>query len=88
MARTIQVTQDDIDLGEPGNCDRCPGALALNHQLGGQWSVFDDLLWRFTDDGPCDEFEIPRELRDFADDFDNLRPVSPFSFDLNVPEGK
>ena len=86
---TIQVTQEHIDHGKAGDCAECPVARAF---LGAvpdlqRVAVWDagcaraDLYF-----GPVDPVVIllPEVVTDFVSAFDDGRPVSPFSFDVEV----
>ncbi len=76
---TIQVTQKHIDEGVPGECDRCPIALAMHDALKLNVSVGDYDCW--TDEYV--EVELPKEAKIFVHDFDRLEPVHPFSFEID-----
>ena len=73
----VSVTAEDIALGCPNSCRRCPVALALNRTLGGSWHV-DGLgaecpagLWQ----------PLPQEVAAFVSAFDAGEVVSPFAFE-------
>ena len=81
----IQVTQEDIDEGERGHCYYCPVALAIGRTLnrrnfiyvGGQ-GIRDVAKWVIE--------TLPPGVLDFVCKFDNGEPVSPFSFELEIPK--
>lgn len=79
----IEVTESDIVHGARWDCDNCPIALAIEratHQAN-CWSV----LWNRAT-SPLGTVWLPDEAKDFIDNFDNERPVAPFSFDVDLPE--
>jgi hypothetical protein len=81
----IQVTQEDINAGEAGNCYSCPLALAIRRVCPGSlpWVQSLGVGWRTSHKhGPVDSSPLPREATAFIDRFDVKRDVSPFSFVL------
>jgi hypothetical protein len=78
----IDVTQQDIAMGEPKKCGRCPIALAIKRVVSGPVLVFDESVW--ANGGQAD---LPTTAKDFVTAFDFGNPVHPFSFDLDIPEG-
>jgi hypothetical protein len=86
MKHAITVTQKDIDEGVAIDCEKCPIARAIAREFPGRRvNVLGDvaILGR--------EFaNLPDECAIFVHHFDNLRPVQPFSFILDLgdsPEG-
>ena len=90
----IQVKQDHIDRGKREHCQKCPIALAISEAFPGtQVSVFARIRNTIIDDGDfvyrayvrIDAIGriLPDSVSQFIDDFDFLRPVQPFEFDLN-----
>lgn len=75
----IQVTQDDILLGEPGACDRCPIALAIKRRTMREVSV-----------GPrriqvgVSSMDSPLSCVEFISLFDDGQPVQPFEFEIDL----
>lgn len=87
MIVTINVTQEDIDHGEKGNCSRCPVALAASRVLYHP-TIWPCGIWFGR---PCSmnrcSVPTPPEVTKFVSDFDSDRPVEPFSFTLTcIPE--
>lgn len=86
----INVTQRDIEAGQRGNCNLCPGARAINRRLkrGLLVDVFPGTV-RFYDGkfgGPlCSRF-LPPEMTIWIRRFDNLLKVQPISFELDIPK--
>lgn len=90
----IQVTQWHIDNGEPGNCDRCPVALAMQDESFTHVSVLD----LYITYGPTGELEVatPDAVLEFMNRYDDVvsdfpqikdwstKMFSPFEFELNV----
>lgn len=83
----IHLRQDHIDKGQRSECTRCPGALALIEQVPDVESVdVDDIRVIFrTVMGATVKVETPEELHDFIIDFDDGKPVKPFSFKIKNP---
>lgn len=81
----INVTKRDIELGKPGEGEGCPIALAARRhpELKG-CAVGLGLIG--TEALGYDSMPLPEEARRFVVDFDDGRPVAPFSFTLEVPE--
>lgn len=83
----IKVTQQDIEKGDPGDCESCAMALALrchikvnqtlevNVSFEGRASVFIDGV----------TYNLSKSCYMFIRDFDNKEPVKPFSFELEIP---
>ncbi len=66
----IKVTQEDIDNGDPGDCDSCPIALALlRHTNAEEVTV-----------GNCNVDIYYAYNRNFG----NVRDVEPFEFEMEV----
>lgn len=84
----IEVTQTDIDKGEPGDCLRCPVALAFQRvpKVIGDAVVTDGEIELVLEDKPdvYTEFPSPCEVSDFIRAFDKGQPVTPFAFDLDL----
>lgn len=77
MSVLVEVTQDDIHMGQRGDCSACPIALALNRRTNRKWNV--GRLYASLADGKW-SIDTPDEVRDFVDAFDYRNPVTPFSF--------
>lgn len=77
----IDVTAEDIDNGVPGECGRCPVALAIARKLGlvGAGIRVGPSAVRIRFDGARD---LPAVARVFVEAFDWDRPVEPFSFEI------
>jgi hypothetical protein len=88
---TIEVTQEDIDKGEPGEACRCPIARAVSRLtppgtlvvVDGKGIEFQDLETEVGFAGAL----LPYAAEIFAVRFDRCEPVSPFSFALDIPDG-
>ena len=79
----IEVTQEDIDLGEPCDPLLCPVALAIDRQLPGSDC---EVEYCTIDLEPGMVFKTPQSVRNFIAAFDEEEPVAPFSFDLDIPQ--
>jgi hypothetical protein len=84
---TVDVTQEDIDGGERGDCKKCPIARALARTKGQSPEVSDFEVSQFRIQYQREgRMLLPEEAQIFVRRFDNKRPVSPFSFTLEVPD--
>jgi len=75
----IQVTQEDIDKGQPIDCFKCPVALATSRILGQETQVRSDFIifdsvW----------YDMPIEVCNFIKKFDNAENARPLEFDINL----
>ena len=77
-----EVTQEDIDKAEHGNCRKCPIALAINRAMGGLVNVA--VSWERIWITGRSEYPRGRVLQ-FIIGFDSHRPVHPFTFELELP---
>lgn len=86
MKKTIRVTQSHIDMGVPEDCDICPIAIALHEAfpecifgVHGDYAFFarrrEKLKIKLTDS--CGAFVAA---------FDAGLPVTPFEFEVELPE--
>lgn len=85
MIRRVDVTAEDIAQGEPRKCVKCPIALALRRTLeqslvgvGGHDAVM-------VGKHGVTSVELPSMAVRFIADFDDGKPVQPFSFALDLP---
>jgi hypothetical protein len=84
---TIEVTQEDIEKGERGECEKCALALAVSRVT--KYRVEIGLYEAEFYDGPelcVGSSDLPIAAMVFVERFDNGHPVSPFTFPLEVPE--
>lgn len=77
----VTVTQTEIDNGIPGDCLRSPFALALRRVTGVPWRVERAICYPDIK-GPR-PFVTPRQVNRFDEDFDNEKPVKPFSVQVS-----
>lgn len=80
----IDVTAEHIRLGEAGDGEECPIALALCEETGKRWlvcAVHAELAER-----PYAACRLPRRVQRFVQQFDADKPVRPFAFDLEIGE--
>lgn len=82
----VEVTLGDIERGCPRKASQCPLAHAITRAMGQPmavdcfsegWIAFGHGLLRMS---------LPQRAVIFADAFDLEQGVSPFSFDLELPE--
>lgn len=82
MIYAIDVTKEDIDNGQRGQCNTCPIALAIKRATGAACFVdkFSVSIWR--DGEPCAIRAVytPLEVSTFVKSFDKGYAVRPFSF--------
>ena len=83
----VEVTQRDIDDGEPRNCYMCPVALALQRVTGLSVDVDGPILYLF----PMHASKLlycyaPVPVRAFMNRFDTGKPVQPFTFEAKFQE--
>lgn len=91
MKVTIDVMQDDIDNGEPGEGCACPVYLAIaravpaadHFAVGVEHVHFYDSAEHDNCVGAAD---LPGVAQGFIGRFDNAHSVEPFSFELDVPD--
>ena len=86
---TIYVEQWHIDKGKPAECGSCPVALAVKDVLRESFLVNVGMctVAVFTDDGSQSwGDDLPEVANRFIDRFDLGMRVSPFSFELPIPE--
>ena len=97
MKVIINVTQEDIEEGQRGNCRSCPIALAINKCLKNMYfceidgSVFADIYRVSNNRFVPQHTEMYINLKDsieqvksFISDFDASTPVSPFTFTADI----
>lgn len=88
MNVTIEVTQDDIDKGEPGNPCACPIWWALHRAFPALPMFVGTAVIRCDHAGSHAPVfaRLPQSARDFIARLDTAHSVEPFSFDLDVPD--
>jgi len=79
----IDVTQDDIDFGEPHKPCDCPIALAIDRQWPGSLPYVNADGISLTIDGVEYDYYMPDIAVSFMDAFDDGDPVRPFSFTID-----
>lgn len=82
MKTRIEVTQEDIEKGKLGECSACPIALAMRRATGKPFEVGTDIYWLGFD--LRSERMLPPEAALFVSDFDDKKPVQPFSFEIEL----
>lgn len=80
---TVDVTQEDIDHGEIGECETCPIARAISRAVGKTALVIADNFC--FDHNDMTDYPLPKVASDFVRQFDSGVDVSPFSFPISVP---
>jgi hypothetical protein len=78
----VEVTQRDIRCATSGECDKCAIALALKKHfptesvnVTGEVAIIGGRHYR-----------LPQSVVRFILDFDNERPIAPFSFHLDTED--
>ncbi len=90
MKVRVEVTQDDIDKGKPGNPCKCMLALAISRAMGEPWEVG----FSFADneievDGEwvrTRRADLPGDALQAILSFDRHETVMPFDFEMEVEE--
>lgn len=83
---TINVTQEDIDRGERGQCRTCPIAKAVIRELDETDVYVIGPYLVIGIHGPTRlTIDLPDAVTRFVEDFDSEDSVAPFSFELEVP---
>lgn len=86
----IEVTADDIRLGKPHDACLCPIARAIARLLGADDVAvgLNDMCATFLPgDLALTERDLPVEAARFIADFDDGRPVAPFTFTARLTHG-
>lgn len=81
----INVTQEHIDkanelLNLMSRSECCPVALAIKEVLGQEWSCGFSVAFKKH----VGIIELPLHIKQFIDDFDNHKPVSPTKFTYKI----
>lgn len=85
MKIKVQVTQDDINKGERCSYLHCPVARGMHRAIGTIVGIT-PMRARFLDDGSPKEVALPNIAADFIIAFDSERAVTPFEFEIDVPD--
>lgn len=82
---TVDVTQEDIDVGIAGECGRCPLALAMTRALGREVGV-GLCQWWFADTPGVVRaaFFLPKIAQEFRIEFDYGNPTSPITLTVEI----
>lgn len=80
MKYTIEVTQEDIDLGEPGSFCRCPIARAATRAFGFPVEV-GSVMYKGRGGKLA---SMPSEAFIFMAAYDRLEPTEPFTFEVDT----
>jgi len=87
----IDVTQEDIDQGQLGHCNRCPVARAVLRVIENKYFI-SVTAWRITfynnsrlhDEDIVHREQMPIFAERWIENFDRRIPVVPFSFELDL----
>ncbi len=83
----IEVNAGDIAHGERHSCRSCPVALAVAREFPWTSPIVDGCTVDFGSDGESWLWaEAPDAVNAFIEAFDGGKPVTPFAFDLDVPD--
>ena len=83
----IEVTQEDIDRGNPGMSMSCPIARAITRKTGLDVAVASDMI--YTQPYSPEQQLVARQpyiAQDFVEAFDEHRGGKPFAFWLTLKE--
>ena len=81
---TVNVTQKDIDEGVAEDCYACPIALAAMRATGCKGAGVSPYYLRLFYDNEEASYRLPRAAERFVLDFDEGKPVEPFSFTVTI----
>lgn len=84
MNLTVDVTQEDINHGERGNCNSCPVARAIQRASGHECRAGGSQITIKPENGRNLYLVTPEAAWRFMYDFDMGRKVEPFSFTLRL----
>jgi hypothetical protein len=84
----IYITANDIMLGVRGHGLQCPLARAISRRLGKEIRVLTYAWYRLDDYTSPNPYPLPLRATQFVKAFDGGRKVAPFSFTLEVPNGR
>lgn len=83
----VQVTQEDIDSGDPCNPFSCPLSLAVRRTLTGRWAVTRTNVFLQGTNSPYAQYKftnylLPENAKQFVKDYDEGREVRPIIFTM------
>ena len=79
----INVTKENIAIGQSVSSSNCPVALAINSQTSSTSRVGVRVIDTFTINGYYyKSYKVPTRVRAFINRFDRNKPVKPFNFYL------
>lgn len=79
----VEVTAEDIAMGQRYSAEKCPVALAIERATGRRAIAgLTTIHWYPPGESWMCRQGLPREVARFIRAFDHGRPVSPFSFSL------
>lgn len=84
----LDITEDDILYGRPGDCHDCPAARVLFRMFPDAASVYvGPILVRIDFLADCVTFAVPMKLRSFITRFDaaGKDAVRPGRYEVHVP---
>jgi hypothetical protein len=81
----VSVTAADITAGTRGRARSCPVCLAMNRATGKKGVAGRLLLWP---DDRAGHVATPPAVAAWMEDFDEGRPVRPFTFEIATPYPK
>ena len=91
--QTINVTAEDIEMGEQGKCRWCPVARAISRHLTEEWIAEVSPHYAYfypsltaLEQGEYESAPLTTEAHRFITDYDAERVVQPFTFPLEVPQ--
>ncbi len=93
--RVVNVLWRHIKAGKVDSCRRCPVALAMRPLMAPQWraEVYSHEIGILRIDAPPTDqswavhyIGLPREAEDFIKNFDLRNTVTPFFFEIEMPD--
>lgn len=78
----VQVTQQDIEAGDPGNGESCPIALAMSAWHQCQWII--EMDWASAADGRGPHWEMYPDVTTWLCTFDDGYSVDPIALVMDT----
>lgn len=78
----IEVTEEDIKLGQKESCYMCPIARAIERTTKSLWGVRGEFAFRASSPDIC--VDLPDAAQNFISLFDSGCPVEPFTFEIEL----
>jgi hypothetical protein len=82
----FELTQEHIEHGVRGQCERCPLALCMSQKMGKPIMTDGEYAWPRNDNRQGTLLKLPRFCTQWVEKFDytGAKGVEPFSFSLDT----